>query len=123
MFHGELASIMCGSVFLFVGLAACSFAAVRRRSQVRLFAWIGLWSGMYGARLLLESPSFVAALPQWFQPHVRGVWIGIIYLLLPVATSAWLELAIGRVRIFLQVVISLSLLLGLAGIFAYLRTG
>lgn len=123
MFRGELASIMCGSVFLFVGLAACSFAAVRRRSQVRLFVWIGLWSGMYGGRLLLESPSFVAALPQWFQPHVRGVWIAIIYLLLPVATSAWLELALGRVRIFLQLVISLSLLLGLGGIFAYLKTG
>jgi sigma-B regulation protein RsbU (phosphoserine phosphatase) len=114
---------MCGSVFLFVGLAACSFAAVRRRSQVRLLVWIGVWSGMYGGRLLLESPSFVLALPQWFQPHARGLWIGIIYLLLPAATLAWLELAIGKVRIFLQVVIGLSLLIAAGGIFAYLRTG
>jgi sigma-B regulation protein RsbU (phosphoserine phosphatase) len=114
---------MCGSVFVFIGLAACSFAAVRRHSQVRLFVWIGLWSGLYGGRLLLESPSFVAVLPYWFQPHVQGLWIGIIYLLLPVATLAWLELAIGGVRIFLQVVISLSLLFAIGGILVYLRTG
>jgi len=31
----QLAIIMFGTVFLFIGLAACAFAAVRRREEVR----------------------------------------------------------------------------------------
>ena len=32
---------MFGTVFLFIGLAACAFAAVRRREEVRLFFMAG----------------------------------------------------------------------------------
>ena len=119
MVRGELANIMCGSVFLFIGAAACAFAAIRRREQVRLFFWIGLWSGLYGVRLLLESPTFVAVLPRSLQAHVSIIWMTIIYFLLPVATLAWLELAIGKVRLFLQAVIALSLIIAVAGCAVY----
>jgi len=44
--RGQLAIIMFGTVFLFIGLAACAFAAVRRREEVRLFLWPGTWSAM-----------------------------------------------------------------------------
>ncbi len=44
----QLADIMFGTVFLFIGLAACAFAAVRRREEVRLFLWLGTWSAMFG---------------------------------------------------------------------------
>jgi hypothetical protein len=55
---------MFGTVFLFIGLAACAFAAVRRREEARLFLWLGTWSAMYGGRLLAESPAVVDVLPQ-----------------------------------------------------------
>ena len=123
MVRGELANIMCGSVFLFVGVAACAFSAIRRREQVRLFFFIGLWSGLYGLRLLLESPTFVAVLPRFVQAHVSLISMAIFYFLLPVATLAWLELAIGKVRLFLKAVIALSLTIAVAGSFVYATTG
>lgn len=123
MVRFELANIMCGSVFLFVGVVACAFAAIRRREQVRLFFWIGLWSGLYGVRLLLESPTFVAVLPRSVQAHVSVIWMTIIYFLLPVATLAWLELAIGKVRLFLQAAIAVSLVIAVAGSVVYSLTG
>jgi sigma-B regulation protein RsbU (phosphoserine phosphatase) len=119
----QLANIMFGTVFLFIGLAACTFAAVRRRGAVRLFAWLGTWSAMYGVRLLAESPAVVAALPHWIQPCVPFLWTSTIYLLLPVASLAWLELSIGGVRLFLEAVILMSLTIGVTGIISFVRTG
>jgi hypothetical protein len=119
----QLAIIMFGTVYVFIGLAACAFAAVRRREEVRLFLWLGTWSAMYGGRLLAESPAVVDVLPQWIQFRVPFVWTVIVYLVVPVATLAWLELSIGRVRIFLQAVLFLSGFIGVAGIVIFVITG
>jgi hypothetical protein len=73
MLRGQLVEIISGAVFLFMGLAACSIAAIRRRSGVRLFVWLGVWSTTYGAGLLTESPAVVAALPHSFQMGVPYV--------------------------------------------------
>jgi sigma-B regulation protein RsbU (phosphoserine phosphatase) len=122
MVAGELANIMCGSVFLFIGATACAFAAIRRREQVRLFFWIGLWSGLFGVRLLLESPACVAVLPRSVQAHVSVILMTITYFVLPVATLAWLELALGKVRLFLQTVIAVSLIIAASGSVVYAIT-
>jgi sigma-B regulation protein RsbU (phosphoserine phosphatase) len=119
----QLAIIMFGTVYVFIGLAACAFAAVRRREEVRLFLWLGTWSAMYGGRLLAESPAMVDVLPQWIQFRVPFVWTVIVYLVVPVATLAWLELSIGRVRVFLQAVLFLSGFIGVAGIVIFVITG
>jgi ribosomal protein S18 acetylase RimI-like enzyme len=119
----QLASIMFGTVFVFLGLAACAFAAVRRREEVRLFAWLGTWSAMYGGRLLAESPAVVDVLPQWIQFRVPFVWTVIVYLVVPVATLAWLELSIGRVQVFLKTVLFLSAFIGTVGIAIFVITG
>ncbi len=119
----QLAIIMFGTVYVFIGLAACAFAAVRRREEVRLFLWLGTWSAMYGGRLLAESPAVVDVLPQWIQFRVPFVWTVIVYLVVPVATLAWLELSIGRVRVFLQAVLFLSAFIGVAGIVIFVITG
>lgn len=119
----QLADIMFGTVFLFIGLAACAFAAVRRREEVRLFVWLGTWSAMFGARLLAESPAVVGVLPHWIQFCVPFLWTAIVYLLLPVALLAWLELSIGRVRVFLQTVVLLSVSIGTVGIAIFVVTG
>ena len=122
MVRGDLANIMCGSIFVFIGVAACAFAAIRRREQVRLFFWIGLWSGLFGVRLLLESPTYVAVLPLPVQVQVSAVLMTIDYFVLPVATLAWLELAIGRVRLFLQTMLAVSLIIAVSGSIVYAMT-
>jgi hypothetical protein len=120
---GQLANIMFGSVFLFIGLVACAFAAVRRRDGARLFLWLGIWSILRATRLLTESPAVVALLPSWLQVHALAVGIVAIYLVLPVAVLAWLELSVGRVRVFLQAVIVMAWLIGLAGAAWFVLTG
>jgi hypothetical protein len=112
----QLADIMFGTLFLFLGLAACAFAAVRRREEVRLLVWLGAWSAMYGAQLLTGSPAVVGVLPHGIQRTVPFLWTASVYLQLPVALIAWLELSIGRVRVFLQAMALLSVSIGIAGI-------
>jgi phosphoserine phosphatase RsbU/P len=123
MLRDQLVTIVSGTIFLFVGLAALCLAAIRRRSGVRLFLWLGIWSGMYGAGLLLESPAVAAALPHWFQIGIPFLRTSFAYLLAPVVALAWLELSIGKMRPFLRAVIFLSLAIGIAGIGYFLFTG
>jgi hypothetical protein len=53
--RGQVADIIIGSIFLFGGLAACGIAGIRRRNGTRIFAWLGIWSAMYGTGLLSRS--------------------------------------------------------------------
>jgi 1-acyl-sn-glycerol-3-phosphate acyltransferase len=76
MLRDQLADIILGAILAFVGLAARSITAIRRRSGVRLFIWLGTRSAMYGASLLTQSPAVVVALPHSIQvsvPYVRAV--------------------------------------------------
>jgi phosphoserine phosphatase RsbU/P len=116
MLRGQLADIILGAVFLFIGLAACSIAAIRRRSGVRLFIWLGIWSAMYGAGLLTRSPAVVAALPHAIQVSVPYVNTAIAYLTIVVASLAFLELSLGRVRLLIEIVIFAGMAVALAGI-------
>jgi len=123
MLRGQLVNIMSGAVFLFIGLASCFLAAVRRRGRVRIFVWLGIWSGLWGARLLAESAAVVAALPHWVQISVPFLRIAVTYLLLPVASLAWLELSAGKFRHFLRALIFISLAIGVTGIGIFVITG
>jgi hypothetical protein len=44
MLRGQLADIMFGAVFLFIGLEACSIAVIRLWSGVRVVIWLGMQS-------------------------------------------------------------------------------
>ena len=123
MLRGQLVNIMSGAVFLFIGLASCFLAAVRRRGGVRIFVWLGIWSGLWGARLLAESAAVVAALPHWVQISVPFLRIAVTYLLLPVASLAWLELSAGKFRHFVRALIFISLAIGVTGIGIFVITG
>ena len=125
--RSEVVGIMSGTIFVFIGLvacaAACAFAAVRRQSGVRLFAWLGIWSAMYGALLLADAPSLVAALPQRVRSGVPFLTMAIDYLFLVVVSLAWLELSAGKMRLFLKTIIGLGLGFGIAGIGIFVVTG
>jgi sigma-B regulation protein RsbU (phosphoserine phosphatase) len=119
----ELVDLMSGTIFVFLGMAGCLFAAVRRQGRVRLFVWLGIWSAIYGVRLLMFSPSAVAALPAWMQSGVPFVSTAITYLLLPVGVRAWVELSAGKMRVLLHVVIALSLATAVVGLGFFVVTG
>jgi phosphoserine phosphatase RsbU/P len=121
--RNQVGDIIFGAIFVFVGLAACTIAAMRRRGGVLVFVWLGAWSAMYGLRLLLQSQAFVTALPQWVRPAVPYVDIACMYLLIVAAALAWLELSIGKLRVFFQVVIAAGLAIAVASMGWFIFTG
>jgi phosphoserine phosphatase RsbU/P len=116
MLRGQLVDIVFGAVFLFIGLAACSIAAIRRRSGVRLVTWLGIWSAMYGTGLLFRSPAVVAALPLLLQTSVPYVNTSIAYLLAVFAMLSFLELSRGGIRPFIKILILAEVLVAVVGI-------
>ena len=115
MLRGQLAEIISGTVFVFIGLAACAIAAIRR-SGVRLFLWLGIWSAMYGMGLLTRSPAVVAALPQWLQIAVPYANAINTYLVAVVAFLAFLELSVGRLRLVLKIILVIGIGVAVAAI-------
>jgi phosphoserine phosphatase RsbU/P len=116
MLRGQLVDIVFGGVFLFIGLAACFFAALRRRSGVLLVIWLGIWSAMYGTGLLTRSPAVVAALPLVLQASVPYVNTLIAYLLGVFALLAFLELSRGRIRLLIKILILAQVVIAILGI-------
>jgi hypothetical protein len=55
--RGQVGGIILGTVFLFVGLAACAIAVIRGGARVRILVWFGIFSAMYGARILAQMPA------------------------------------------------------------------
>ena len=114
--RGQLVEIIAGAFFLFIGLAGCSIAAIRRWSGTRLLLWLGTWSATYGIGLLIQSPSFGSALPLALQvllPYLNTI---LTYGMVVIAFLAFLELTVGRIRILLEIIIAAASLIALAGI-------
>jgi phosphoserine phosphatase RsbU/P len=111
--RGQLVEISAGTVFTFIGLTACAIAAIRR-SGVRLFLWLGIWSAMYG--LLTRSPAVVAALPKWLQSSVPYANATNTYLVVVVAFFAFLELTVGKLRRVMKIILVAGIGVAVAGI-------
>jgi sigma-B regulation protein RsbU (phosphoserine phosphatase) len=123
MLRGQVADIIIGSVFLFIGLAACSIAAIRRQSGARIFVWLGIWSAMYGAVQLSQSPAVVAASPRWLQIIAPYANTAMMYLLVVVGLLSFLELSLGRMRLVIKVVAFVGLAIAVAGVAIFVFTG
>jgi len=119
LLRGQLANIILGTAFLFIASqmwGACSIAAIRRQSGVRLFIWLGVWSAMYGAGLLARSSALIAALPVSIQVTVPYVNTAVAYLTVVVGLSAFLELSRGVVRLLIEILIFAGMAVAVAGI-------
>ena len=121
--RGQIIEIISGTVFVFLGLAACGIAAMRRRGGVRVFVWLGIWSAMYGALRLMDPLAAVARSPNWFRVSATYLDAVIMALILAVATRAWLELSRGKLRPILQALIYAELVVGLSAIGLFVFTG
>ena len=119
LLRGQLADIILGTAFLFIASqmwGACSIAAIRRQSGVRLFVWLGIWSAMYGLGLLSQSRAVVAALPSSIRATVPYLNTAFAYLTVVVGLSAFLQLSRGLVRLLIRILIFAGLLVAVAGI-------
>jgi hypothetical protein len=123
LLRGELGYIILGTIFVFFGLSACAIAAIRRRTEVRVLIWLGIWSGMYGTGLLARTPAVVAALPPSLRLGVPHVVNAMTYLLLVAALLAWSELSTGKLRLFIRTMVFPGFAIGLAGIGWFAVTG
>ena len=116
--HEQVGVIILGTIFLFIGVAACCIAAIRGRRAGRNLPWFGVFSAMYGVRLFAEVPAAFSLLagPFWrYAPQL--VWI-ITYVILIPALLFWAELSLGTLRRFLQLMVFPASVITLAGIFA-----
>ena len=123
MLRGQVADIILGSVFLFIGLTACAIAAIRRRSGTRIFAWLGIWSALYGAVQLSQSQVVLAVLPRWLQMSAPSANASMTYLLVFPCALSFRELSCGKVRFLLQVVVFAELAIAVAGGAFFFVTG
>jgi sigma-B regulation protein RsbU (phosphoserine phosphatase) len=120
--RGQVSGIILGTVFLFIGLAACGIAVVRGCGGVRILLWFGIFSSMYGARILAQVPAAFSLLPQsaWASRHY--VIAIITYLILIPALLFWWDLSLGKLRRFLLIALLVASLLGLVGVSSALMT-
>ena len=116
MLRGQLEHIISGAFFLFIGLASCSIAGIRRRSGAQLFIWLGIWSALYGASLLAQSRAVVAALPHSIQAVVPYVNVVASYVVVVVATLALLELSLGGLRLLIKIILVAGAAVAVAGV-------
>jgi sigma-B regulation protein RsbU (phosphoserine phosphatase) len=116
MVRGQVSGIMLGTVFLFIGLAACAIAVIRGGRSVRILVWFGIFSAMYGARILAMTPAAFSVLPRsaWASRHY--VIAIITYLINIPAVLFWLELSLGKLRRFLQITVIAASVIGIAGV-------
>lgn len=121
--RGEVADIGFGSVFLFVGLATCGIAGIRRGSGTRIFVWLGIWSTMYGAVQLSQSQAVVSASGRWLQVGAPYANTAMTYLLVVPGLLSFLELSLGRVRFLMWVALSVGLAIAVAGVGFFVFTG
>jgi sigma-B regulation protein RsbU (phosphoserine phosphatase) len=114
--RGQVAAIMVATVFLFIGLAACALAAIRGRGGARPLLWQGIFSAMYGARILAQSSAGFSILPRSVWASRENVVAVITYLILVPAVLFWLEMSLGILRRLLQVILLAALVNAIGGV-------
>ena len=119
----QLASVVLGTIFLFFGLVSCVIAAIRRQVEARALVWLGLWSGMFGASLLLRTAPVFDALPRATQLCVPFTINAIRFLLVVAAMLVWSELTLGKMRLLAQTIARLGGILAFAGIARFILVG
>lgn len=116
----QVIAIVLGAIFLFIGVAACSIAAIRGRAPGRAPAWFGVFSAIYGARLFAAVPAAFRLLagPLWLSAPLF-VWI-VTYVIMIPALLFWAELSLGALPRLFQIMVIPASAIALAGIFAAL---
>jgi phosphoserine phosphatase RsbU/P len=118
----QVGTIMLGTVFLFVGLAACGVSAIRGRREDLILVWFGLLNLLWGIRILAYSPAAFSVLPQSLGASRLNVIAILSYLTIIPGLLFFLEMSRGILRRFLQAMLVVELPICAAGIWAVLFT-
>lgn len=122
--RGQIVDLLCGSIFVFIGLAACSIAGIRRKGGgVRFFALLGTWSAMYGTLQLTQQQILLVVAPGWLQVIAPTVNAALAYLIGVAGPLSFRELSLGWPRKFLVVSASMVFAIAVAGMIFYFATG
>jgi len=121
--RGDVVKILIGTIFLSIGATAGAIAAVRWRRGVRILAWWGITSVMYGLQKLGQTPTILRVLPHSLQTVAPYVNTAVMYLLLISVLFAWRELSLGKLRFLTQLEIFAGLAIALAGISTFVFGG
>jgi sigma-B regulation protein RsbU (phosphoserine phosphatase) len=78
---------------------------------------------MFGLQTLSRTPAVLAVLPHALKSATPYLRTAIMYLLLVSALFAWRELSLGKLRLLIQVEISVGLAIALAGIVTFVLGG
>lgn len=111
---------MVGTIFLFIGFAACTMAAIRGRAGARVLFLAGIFSGMYGARILAQYPAGFSIFPQAIWASRQEFFWVITYLIPIPAVLFWVELSVGKLRRLLQIMLVLFSAVGMGGLYSVL---
>lgn len=112
----QVIEIVLGTMFLFIGLTACCAAAIRGRRGLAILVWFGIFSGMYGIRLLAQAPAVFSLLPQAALPARPYVIPVITYLIMVPAILFWRENSQGGLRRVLRFAVMLAAAIGIGGV-------
>jgi sigma-B regulation protein RsbU (phosphoserine phosphatase) len=121
LIRAHLPELFLGPVFAFVGVCACSVAAIRHRKEFRVLLWFGLFIGMYGVRILAGATETLGIAPHSGWPNLVSVLIS--YFLVVPGTLFWVELSIGKLRSFIKLLTALGAGVGLVSLARYWVTG
>jgi len=121
--RGAVIDIVLGTVFLTVGATACSIAAIRWRSGVRILVSWGVFAGMYGLQKLVQTPTILTVLPHALKSATPYVSTTVMYLLLVSALFAWRDLSLGKLRFLVHLEIFVGIAIALVGIGTFVLGG
>jgi len=121
MLRTHLPELFFGPVFVFLGVCACSVAAIRRRREFRVLLWFGVFIGMYGVFILARAVVTFGLAPSSPWPHRIASFIG--YFLVVPGTLFWVELSVGKLRLFLAWLTAIGVAVGLFSVIWYSLTG
>ena len=118
--RAEFVAVILGTIFLFIGVAACCVAVVRRGNTGRILGWFGIFSAMYGVRLFAAVPAAFSLLVGSFSPSApQVVWI-ITYVIMIPALLFWAELTLSTLRLLFHIMVIPASAVALAGILSVL---
>jgi sigma-B regulation protein RsbU (phosphoserine phosphatase) len=120
---GQVAEIIAGTFFLFISLGAFILVLIRRDKNAHILFWLGMWSGSYGLRLLIDSPLIIPASPHWLQTVIPYMDVVASYLILLFALLTGRELTRNWVRSLLKVMALFSLFIAVTGISRFIYIG
>ena len=121
--RAEVLRLVVGTIFVAIGGAACTIAAMRWGKGVAILIWLGIWSGLFGLQELIQTPLLVSVLPPFLKAAAPWLSTAVMYLLLVSALCAWRELSLGKLRLLTELEILAGLAIALAGMATFALGG